>query len=161
MQGLFIHRFDVPESAIDFNRHVNNLEYLRWMQEVATDHSTARGWSLDRYVQTRCSWVIRSHHIEYLRPSFAGEELLLATWIADMSEQTSLRRYLFLREADRQVVAHAETLWVFVNGRTGRPWNIPPALREAFTVIEDEAQILAWLQDKSNPVTQSVSGRTS
>ena len=156
MHGLFIHSFDVPESAIDINRHVNNLEYLRWMQGVATAHSTACGWSLERYLQARCSWVIRSHHIEYLRPSFAGEKLLLATWIAGMSEQTSPRRYLFLRADDRQIIARAETLWVFVNGRTGRARNIPQDLRDDFTVIADEGAVLDFLQNPANPASSTL-----
>ena len=41
MRGVFVHTFTVPPEAIDVNGHVNNLEYLRWMQEVATRHSAA------------------------------------------------------------------------------------------------------------------------
>ena len=50
-----------------------------------------------------------------------------------------------LREADRKIVARAETLWVFVDG-TGRAADIPPELRSAFTVIEDEQAVLASLR---------------
>jgi len=155
MHGVFTHCFNVPDSAIDINRHVNNLEYLRWMQEGATAHSTACGWSIERYFKARSSWVIRSHFIEYLRPSFASDRIVLATWIAGMSEQSSPRKYTFLRESDRQLLASAETLWVFVNGRTGRPQNIPQDLREDFTVIPDEAAVLAWLQNPLNPLADS------
>ena len=44
MPRILIHHLDVPEDVIDTNRHVNNLAYVRWMQEVAIMHSTARGW---------------------------------------------------------------------------------------------------------------------
>ncbi len=30
------YRFDVDQSSIDENGHVNNVEYVRWMQETAT-----------------------------------------------------------------------------------------------------------------------------
>ena len=76
-RGLFAHTFTVLESAIDVNGHANNLEYLRWMQEVATAHSDACGWTLARYQETRTTWVIRSHAIDYLRPAFSGETLKL------------------------------------------------------------------------------------
>jgi len=38
---IFVHTFSVPAAAIDVNRHVNNLEYLHWMQDVATARSVA------------------------------------------------------------------------------------------------------------------------
>ena len=65
MRSVFSHRFTVPKSAIDLNGHVNNIEYLRWMQEVATAHSAFCGWDLERYIETQSSWVVRSHHIDY------------------------------------------------------------------------------------------------
>lgn len=137
---VFTQRLVPTPESIDVNGHVNNIEYLRWMQEVATLHSAAQGWGRERYVQTRTSWVIRSHTIEYLRPAYAGEAILLGTWIAGFAEQTSPRRYLFLRAADRKVLARAETLWVYVDATTGRPCAIPEALRTAFEVVgEGEA----------------------
>jgi len=153
MNGVFLHSFVVPDSAIDFNRHVNNLEYLRWMQDVATAHSDACGWPIERYLQVRSSWVIRSHFIEYLRPSFANENIVLATWIADMGEQTSPRKYLFMRATDRHVLARAETQWVFVSARTGRPQPIPTELRTDFTVVADDTEVLAWLQAPSTSLS--------
>ena len=80
-RGIFTHTFTVPETSIDLNGHANNQEYLHWMQEVATAHSDACGWTLIRYQETRTTWVIRSHAVDYLRPAFAGERLTLLTWI--------------------------------------------------------------------------------
>jgi len=34
----YSHDFQVPESAIDALGHVNNVEYLRWVQDVAGAH---------------------------------------------------------------------------------------------------------------------------
>jgi acyl-CoA thioester hydrolase len=147
LPGLFTHRFTVPEAAIDANGHANNLEYLRWMQEVATAHSDAQGWTLARYQATRTSWVIRSHAIDYLRPAFAGEALTLLTWIGGIGERESPRHYLFWRERDRKVLAQARTLWVFVDAETGKARSIPEAFRSAFGVIEDEKAVLRWLRE--------------
>jgi acyl-CoA thioester hydrolase len=144
--GLFAHTFTVPESAIDLNGHANNLEYLRWMQEVATAHSDACGWTLERYQQTRTTWVIRSHAIDYLRPAFAGETLKLLTWIGGIEDQESPRHYLFWRERDRKVLARATTVWVFIDTEAGRPRSIPEALREAFPVVADEQEALRALR---------------
>jgi acyl-CoA thioester hydrolase len=125
--------------------HVNNLEYLRWMQDIATAHSAAVGWPLERYQAQRRGWVVRSHAIEYLRPAFTGERIAALTWVRAMGEQSSPRRYLFLRTRDRAVIAKAETLWVFVSAASGRPSRVPPDLREAFPLVPDEQAVIGGL----------------
>ncbi|WP_306590079.1 thioesterase family protein [Geothrix sp. 21YS21S-4] len=147
LPGLFLRTFAVPEAAIDVNGHANNLEYLRWMQEAATAHSDAGGWTLARYQATATTWMIKSHAIEYLRPAYAGEELTLGTWIGGFDERTSPRHYLFWRGRDRKVLARAQTLWVFVDTATGRAARIPEAFRSAFPVIPDEKEVLQSLKE--------------
>lgn len=144
--GVFPRTFSVPDTAIDGNGHANNLEYLRWMQEAAVAHSDARGWTLERYRQTRTSWVIRSHGIEYLRPAFADESLTVLTWIGGFEEQASPRHYLFWRERDRKILARAQTLWVFVDADTGRATRISGDFRSAFEVVSDEKAVLRGLK---------------
>lgn len=144
--GLFGHTFAVPGSAIDGNGHANNLEYLRWMQAAATAHSDALGWTLARYEATHSTWVIRSHHIDYLRPAFAGEELTLCTWIGGFEAQESPRHYLIWRSRDRKVLARTCTVWVFVDTATGRAAPIPEAFRTATAVLPDEQPVLQALR---------------
>ncbi len=146
LPGVFAQTITVPTSAIDVNGHANNLEYLRWMQEVATAHSDAAGWTLARYQEARSTWVIRSHAIEYLRPAYAGETLLLLTWIGGFEDQTSPRHCLFWRERDRKVLARALTLWVFIDADTGRAQPIPEAFRAAFPVVPEEKAVLHALK---------------
>lgn len=147
--GVFSRALSVPDAAIDANGHVNNLEYLRWMQEAATGHSDACGWTLARYVETGTSWVVRSHAIEYLRPAFAGERLTVLTWVGGFAEQESPRHYLFWRDRDRKVLARARTLWVFVDAATGRARAIPEEVRVSFEVVADEKDVLRALRDGS------------
>ena len=145
MPRIFVRSLTVPEDAIDAIGHVSNIEYVRWMQEVATEHSTAQGWPLERYVDSGAGWLVRSHSIEYLRPAFAGDVISLVTWVADMGRSTSRRKYLFYRARGDEVLARAETLWVFVNFGSGAPVRIPEALRSAFDVVPDD-QALQWAQ---------------
>jgi len=144
--GILACTFQVTDSAIDQNGHVNNLEYLRWMQEAATAHSEAQGWTLARYAESRTSWVVRAHAIEYLRPAFAGDELTLLTWIGGFDEQESPRHHLFWRDRDRKVLAKARTLWVFVDAESGRARRIPDEFRAAFEVVSDEKDVLGAIR---------------
>lgn len=146
MTRIYSRRFAIPSEAIDVNRHANNVEYLRWMQDVAMAHSDAVGWPMTRYIKERCSWVIRSHFIEYLRPGKLDDPIHLATWVSDIQEQSSVRKYVFWRESDQQVIARAETNWVFVDLATGFPRPIIDAVRASFSLVEDEAEVLQHVQ---------------
>jgi acyl-CoA thioester hydrolase len=133
--GVFARTFSVPEDAIDELGHVSNLKYLAWMQDIAIQHSAARGWPVERYLENGAVWVVRSHFITYLRPAFAGETITLGTWVAELKQRSSSRRYLVRRASDQQALVEAETIWVYVDRQSGRPRRIPDELRAAFDVI--------------------------
>jgi acyl-CoA thioester hydrolase len=143
MPRILIREFVVPADVIDVNGHVNNLAYLGWMQEIAIEHSAAQGWPMERYQACGTGWVVRSHTIEYLAPSFAGDRLTVLTWVTGFVRHASPRRYLFWRARDRQLIARSETLWVFVNARTGRPERVPSAVADAFEVVPADEDVLA------------------
>ncbi len=135
----------VPPEAIDGNGHVNNLEYLRWMQDIAVAHSAARGWDRARYLAVGGSWVVRAHTIEYLGAAFEGDTLSLYTWVGDLGSSSSRRRYLVWRAADQCLVARAETLWVYVDMRSGRARRIPDELRASFVVLPSTDAVMEEL----------------
>ncbi len=147
MPRVLLQPLVVPEEAIDVNRHVNNLAYLRWMQDVAIQHSSEQGWPLERYQAAATGWVVRSHFIEYLAPAFLGESLTILTWVTDLRRHSSRRRYVFYRGSDRQVVAKAETLWIFVNTRTGKAERIPPEVVQAFEIVPEDENVLQLVDD--------------
>ena len=132
MEHFHEYEIDVPPSAIDANGHVNNVQYVQWMQEAAVAHFTAAGGSPIMQAHG-ATWVVRSHHVEYLRPALAGDRLIVRTWVEDFRRVMSLRKYEFARAGDRAVLAKGETKWVFVDLATGRPKSIPQELRDLFT----------------------------
>lgn len=118
----------VPAEVVDRNRHVNNVAYVQWMQDAAVQHAAVSGCTAMTQA-IGASWVVRNHRIEYLRPAFAGDVLLVLTWVVDFRKVRSLRRYKFIRLTDRTVLARGETEWVFVDSVTGRPRAIPEEIR--------------------------------
>ena len=121
--GVYRHHFTVPESAVDQNGHVNNVVYVQWMQDVAILHYEAAGGS-QAMQDAGATWVARSHHIEYLKPVYAGEDVIALTWVENLRRVRSLRRYQFLRQHDNVLLAKGETDWVFIDIASGRPREI-------------------------------------
>ncbi len=150
MAGLHTMELTVPREAIDANGHVNNLEYLRWMQDIAVAHSAARGWDVERYQAEGGTWVARSHYIEYLGAAFEGDVLAVHTWVEEPGSSSWWRQYAIVRggsgpaepegaRSRHEVIARAETLWVFVDLHSGRARRIPEGLRAAFEPASAEA----------------------
>jgi acyl-CoA thioester hydrolase len=137
MPAIYQFRHTVRDDEIDELGHANNVAYLEWMQEAAVAHSAARGWPGERYQRMGFGWVVRSHKIEYRQPALAGDGILIRTWVATMKKATSLRRHRILRESDQTLLASAETIWAFINYKTGNPMRIPREVAEAFPVIDD------------------------
>ena len=135
--GIFRDEFAVPEAVIDVNGHANNVAYVRWMINVAVKHFRTLV-SEEQMHELGGSWVVRSHHIEYLRPALPDDLIEASTWIVNFSRVRSLRRYQFVRLSDGVVLAKGETDWVFINSANGRPRSIPEEIKAAFTLVPDK-----------------------
>lgn len=140
MPAIFEFPHLVSSDEIDGQGHVNNVSYVRWMQDAAVAHSREQGWNSTRYGEIGCSWVARRHTIEYLQPAFSGEKVVVVTWVADMKKITSLRKYRIVRPQDSAVLAVAETNWAFVNVKTGMPKRIPPEVVDSFELVPAEQE---------------------
>jgi acyl-CoA thioester hydrolase len=124
-------QLEITAEAIDTMGHVNNVEYVRWMQDVALSHSGTVGCTAATQADG-AAWVARSHHIEYLRPAFEGERIEVRTWVEGGRRASSVRHYEFVRLRDEVVLARGETEWVYVDAATGRPRSVPDAIRGLF-----------------------------
>ena len=139
MIRIYRHEIQVPPSAIDENGHVNNVQYVQWMQDAAIEHSERVGCTrLTR--EAGAIWVARSHTIEYLRPAFQDERITVLTWVTNWRKVRSLRKYRFVRDADGALLARGETDWVCVAAMTGRPRNIPDEVAEVFVLVPPDQE---------------------
>lgn len=137
MEAVYTHIITIPSAAIDQNGHVNNVQYVQWMQDVAVLHYTALG-GIPLANALGATWVVRSHQIEYLSPAFAGDEIEARTWVANLRRVRSTRRYEFVRKTDGRLLVRGETDWVFVNASSGRPLALPPEIEQIFTILSDD-----------------------
>jgi acyl-CoA thioester hydrolase len=123
MPRIFHKPLIVGPESIDAVGHVNNREYLRWMEDIAVEHSAAQGWPMERYFKDGKAWVY--------------------TWIATWDRRTSVRRYAMTRQ--RKLVARGETCWTFVELASGRACDLPDEVTEAFFVVPGDDQELKAL----------------
>lgn len=127
-----IFRKVVQTEHLDQMQHTNNVVYLKWLEEVAWDHSTHLGLDWDAYARLGHSMVARRHELNYILPTFLGEELLLGTWIIYNDRLSTRRAYQFVRAADGQTVFRGRTQWVCVDIKEGKVRRMPPEFQAAY-----------------------------
>jgi acyl-CoA thioester hydrolase len=121
---------EVADGHIDGLGHVNNVQYVRWVQDVAVAHWRAAADPAD---QEALFWVVVRHEIDYRRPAFAGDRLVLKTWVGEASRLRFERLTEIRRVADGVVVAEARTVWVPMSRATGKPTPVRPEVRALFS----------------------------
>ena len=137
MPAIFEHTQPVLPSDIDGIGHVNNLVFVRWLQDAAVAHSAAQGWPGSAYHQLGKGWVVRSHFVEYLGPAFENDLITVRTWVSEMKRATSARRYHIFRGPDRILIGRAETQWAFVSFSSLMPCRVPDEVTQAFEVVAE------------------------
>lgn len=126
---------DVRPEDIDDLGHVNNVVYLRWVQDAATAHWQARAAQED---QASLFWVVARHEIDYLRSAFLETEVVARTWVGTATRRQFERHTELVRGDDGRTLVRARTIWVPVDAETLRPTDVSDRVREQFSVPDEQ-----------------------
>ncbi|MFT4038260.1 MAG: thioesterase family protein [Thermomicrobiales bacterium] len=133
----------------DLLGRLNNAVYLHYLEQAAVEHAAALGLTFEVCRALGGVFVARRHEIEFLRPAFPGDVMLVQTWLGEARGARVARHYQIVRLApdtpappfagrvptgalpDGELVVTAETDWVFMS-EDGRPRRIPPQILTQF-----------------------------
>jgi acyl-CoA thioester hydrolase len=122
-------RIPVRRDDVDHLGHVNNLVYVRWVQDVAAAHWRSATTDEQR---SRIEWVVVRHEIDYKAPAFEGDEVVARTWVEAWTAVTSDRHTEIRRASDGTVLARARTVWCAVDPETLKPRRVDRSMLVAF-----------------------------
>lgn len=125
--GAFSHRITVHLSDIDEIGHVNNVVYVRWVQDVAAAH-----WKsvAPESIQAKYLWVVLRHEIDYSNPAFVNESITGSTWVGEHHGARFERFVRLTSDNTGKTLAEAKTIWCLLDARTMRPLRIPQEVLE-------------------------------
>lgn len=114
-----------PEDIDELN-HVNNIVYLRYVQDAAIGH-----WkTVPQEIASQIIWMARRHEIDYLKQAFLGDELVAKTWVDDFVGVKSIRHCEIMR--GEEVLARSVTHWISLDAQTLRPKRITEEIVKQF-----------------------------
>ena len=121
----------VEPADLDQLGHVNNVTYVRWVQEAAVAHWRAVAPVAD---QSKLFWIVLRHEIDYLQPALPGDSIVARTWVGSASRVRFERFTELLRASDRTLLAKARTMWCPIDAQKRRPVAVSRELRASFSV---------------------------
>ena len=123
----FEHSFEVHNSDIDEQGHVNNVAYVRWIQDVAVAH-----WrhTVSKAEQAKFTWVVLRHEIDYKKQGFANDRITAVTWVGKATKITCERFTEIRRGGD--LLVQAKSVWCMLERSTSKPARITNELRDIF-----------------------------
>ncbi len=123
---------EAASGDIDIMGHTNNVVYLRWLEKAAWAHTKALGVDWDVYRRLNRAMVARRHEMDYLAACYAGDRILIGTWLKEPGRLGMRRLYQLIRVQDGRTVMRAATDWVCIRIDSGRPSRMPPEFVAAY-----------------------------
>ncbi len=123
----FSHSFKVPLEDIDAQNHVNNVAYVRWIQDVAIAHweNAANDEQKEKF-----TWIIVRHEIDYKKQAFENEEISATTWVDNWRGFSCERFTEITRGAD--LLVKSKAVWCMIDRKTHKPTRIGEDLKNLF-----------------------------
>lgn len=117
MSNSFTRSFTALPGHIDVNGHVNNTVWLRWVQDIATDHwnAVAAPEHRDAYV-----WFVTRHEIDYRGNVGVGDVVEATTWIPDPPRGARFDRAVTFRDTAGRVLVEVRSTWAMIEQASGR-----------------------------------------
>jgi acyl-CoA thioester hydrolase len=121
---------EILSGDIDELGHVNNVVYLRWVQDVAIAHWSSAATPAQ---QAEVAWVAVRHEIDYKHPALPGDGIVARTWVGTADSHRFERHTEIVRAADGKLLARARTVWCPIHRTTGRLARVSDEIRARFS----------------------------
>ncbi len=139
----FLFDVRVRDDEVDGLGHTNNAVYLQFCERCAWAHADAVGTSWDEWRDLDRAMAVRRSELEYLAPSYAGEELRVANWLVRMDGRLrAIRRFQIGRPRDEITLLRGEIHYVCIEISSGKPRRMPPDFVRAYGVLDSVREAL-------------------
>lgn len=113
MSLIYEKQIKVEESHIDGNNHVNNVQYVHWVEQIAGEH-----WDAVKHKTEYPNdvWMLLDHHIQYKKQAYLGDLMTIKTYPKPPEGVRQPRKVEFY--CNGELVVDSLTLWVFIDKET-------------------------------------------
>ena len=134
---MILKKFEIEKTVqkkhLDDLNHVNNVQYLYWVQEVSQAH-----W--DNLIHKKKFlekglWVVRSHKIEYKNLTKLNDKIIISTYVKNVKGYLSERSVVIKLKKTEKILVKCLTEWCFIDLKTQKLKKIPKKIIKLFNNI--------------------------
>ncbi len=117
------HSFRVRYIETDAMGIVHHSSYLAWMEMGRTEFMRHFGFTYRQLELTGVLLPVLEVRVRYHSPAYYDDELVISTWVEELSRVRLLLSYRIDRPADGKLLTEGSSLHTFM-GKDGRPIRI-------------------------------------
>lgn len=112
---------NITPEYIDQNNHVNNVQYVHWVEMIAAEH-----WDMLKHKSKYEGniWFLVDHHIQYKHQVYLGDTILVRTYPENPEGIRQPRKVEFYK--DGKLVVDSRTRWIMMNPENEKIVRIEP-----------------------------------
>lgn len=107
-------------SEIDHRKKITLPGIINYFQDCTTFHSELLGLGVDYLAEHKRAWVLSAWQVEVVRYPEIAEEISVHTWASGFRGMMGDRNFC-MKDQEGNVVAYANSLWVYMDMAKGRP----------------------------------------
>lgn len=117
---------------LDSFGHVNNAEYLHYLEEARSEYLRQLGLSFNDFERLGVHLVIIEAHVRYVTPARYGDEIEIAGRFTEVKAASLVIDYTLTERGTGRLLATARTRGAFIDAATAKPVRAPEPFRAAF-----------------------------
>ena len=119
----------VTKEHLDELQHVNNVQYVQWLQDIAKEH-----WykNSTEEINNKYFWVVASHHIDYKNSAVLHDVITIKTYVSESKGVISTRIVEMTNAKSNKLIVKAKTEWCLINSKTLKPSRIGSEIASLF-----------------------------
>lgn len=125
---IFEKQITVTKDHLDFNNHVNNLVYMQWALDISREHWLSE---ISEEINEKYFWMVRSHHVEYKKQAFLGDEITVKTFVDGYRGPFS-DRIVKVYKGD-ELLVEVKSNWCLIERATEKLKRVPEEIMKLFS----------------------------
>lgn len=121
----------VRYSEVDSEGHIKLNSILDYFQDCSFFQSEELGVGLSFMAGQKLAWVLTSWQVEISRYPAYGEDITVSTWPYDFKSFFGYRNFT-IKGAGEELCARANSVWVLLDVKTGRPTRVLQEMADAY-----------------------------
>ena len=125
----------VRPDDIDMFQHVHNSKYLDYVLAARYEQmETAYGMSMEQFMSEGYGWVVKTAHVNFIRPLNLGEVFSVTTGIVAINEKGAKVSYELISKKTGKLCSDGWFEYVLIDLQTGRSRPITEAMIEKYSI---------------------------